>query len=385
MARPRPLRTVLLVAGVLLAAAAAWTLYVERALRGDTNVILQLVRKETVDLVGFYCDQQALLARDPWFHEPRTEGDAGPLLNAWLPWDHSTEFPEGSPLSTGSASQVHVQLLEDWRTASGEAARLDFRWMQQLHAYDRWDWLKNRPVALGDPVDLYKTSAPNLGVLLRWGQLRLLNGVKTGKPLEAVRDARQLAWLMYRMDLESGAMLATHLLEAERQAHAMMQEPPAEWVPMPPEQILRMRTLMSASEVFSLLATPVEAARQARRCGPPVARCIGMAQAAPMARFLRPLARETYRDAYAAFEEDLAAFPCPTSFAQTVWERGVTFDDNPKARYLTVEEEWAAMLPRSHFGRLLADSLLARSTPTLYWLEDLRRQTLEERFNSLPP
>lgn len=384
MGRTRPLRTALLFAGALLGAVAAWTVYVEWLLREDANVILSLVRQETVDLVGFYCEQQALLARDPWFQEPRTEGDAGPLLNAWLPWDHSTEVPEGSPLSTRSTPQVDLRFIDDWRTASAEAASLDFRWMQQLHAYDRWDWLKNRPVALGDPVDLFKTSGPNLGLLLLWGQLRLLNGVKAGQPLEAVRDARQVAWLMYRTDLEQGAMLAAILLESERQAHAMMQEPPPEWTPITPEQLLRMRAVMGASQVFSFLATPVETAKQARRCVPPVARCIGLAQAAPMARFVRPLAHEVYRDAYTAFEEDLAASPCPTSFAQAIWERGVTFDDDREARSLTVQEMWAGMLPRSHFGPLIADSLLAGSTPTLYMLQDLRRQILGERFDSLP-
>jgi hypothetical protein len=377
------LRRMLILAGALLAAAAAWTIYVDWSLRQDARLMLPTLRRETVELVGFYCEQQELLAREPWFHEPRTEGDAGPLLNAWLPWGKGSEIPESSPLSSRSTHQPDLRSIRDWRNASAMAAKLDFRWMQQLHAYDRWDVLKNRPVALGEPVNMFKAPKPDFGLLLLWGQLRLLNGVKTGQPLEAVRDARQLAWLLYRTDLEQGAMLATVLLDSERQVHAMMQEPPPEWTPMSPEQLLRMQAVLASSRVFSSLFTPVETAKQARRCVPPVARCTGMAEAAVMARFVRPLAFEAYRDAYTAFEEDLAAFPCPTSLAQTLWERGVTFDE-PAARPLTPQEKWAGSLPRSHFGPLLADSLLEGTTPSLHRLTELRRQVLQEHFDSLP-
>ena len=43
--------------------------------------------------LGFFCEQQALLAKDPWFHEPRPEGDAGELLNGWVHWTRQTDRP----------------------------------------------------------------------------------------------------------------------------------------------------------------------------------------------------------------------------------------------------------------------------------------------------
>ncbi|HYH99222.1 MAG TPA: hypothetical protein VD972_24920, partial [Hyalangium sp.] len=57
-----------------------------QAARDKYEPVIARTRTEAAGHLDFFCEQQELLSRDPWFHLPRTEGDAGPLLNAWLPW-----------------------------------------------------------------------------------------------------------------------------------------------------------------------------------------------------------------------------------------------------------------------------------------------------------
>ncbi|HZI09786.1 MAG TPA: hypothetical protein VE153_05285, partial [Myxococcus sp.] len=67
-------------------------------LRGKYQPVLDKVAEDVTTNVDLFCEEQAKLAADPWFQAPRTEGDAGPLLNAWLGWDPGPKMPEDSPL-----------------------------------------------------------------------------------------------------------------------------------------------------------------------------------------------------------------------------------------------------------------------------------------------
>src|SRR5207253_1383526 len=118
-------------------------------MRKEYEPALATLRKDTADHVDFFCEQQSLLAADPWFHEPRSEGDAGPLLNAWMPWD-SGPVPTGSPLTIPVHLPQSFLDFQDWLSSKADLSSVDFGWMAQLHAYDRWDFLKNRPSPIRD-------------------------------------------------------------------------------------------------------------------------------------------------------------------------------------------------------------------------------------------
>jgi hypothetical protein len=377
----RALGVVLVVAGIVTVLGVTGLLLIDRWMRKEYEPLLAELRKDATAEIDFFCEQQALLAADPWFHEPRTEGDAGPLLNAWMLWETRRGVPKGSPLSVPSRLPQRFSDFQEWLTSKADVSVLDFGWMEQLHAYDRWDVLKNSPFPLRDRINLVADSMPDFGQLMLWARFRLLHGLRTGQPLAAARDVRHLAWLAYRTDMLFGAMVATHLLDSERAAHASMQAPPPEWRPMSREQVARMRAVLMSSFVFSYVPIPVEVARKSRRCGEPVARCVAMTEAAFTARFLEPLARGTYREAYTALGEDLEAFPCATSLGRAVWERGVTIDDGG-ADYIFSQPEWMRWLPRALFGSRLAGRVFAEGNPSFHRLQSFRRALASGDFES---
>jgi hypothetical protein len=76
--------------------------------------------------------------------------------------------------------------------------------MAQLQAYDRWDFLKNRPIPLREPFNLFSEPMPQFGHLLLWARLRLLHGLRTGQPLEPwARRAYREAYTALEEDLEA--------------------------------------------------------------------------------------------------------------------------------------------------------------------------------------
>lgn len=345
-------------------------------LRGKYQPVLDKAALDVTTHVDLFCEEQAKLAADPWFQEPRAEGDAGPLLNAWLAWEGGPEMPEDSPLQLPAGLVQRAKSWESWLTADldGDLPGLDFSWMAKLHAYDRWDTLKHRPVPLEQPFHYMTASVPNYIPLQLWAKFRLRHGMKTGNVAEAARDVRHLAWLCYRSDTILGAMIAVALLGLERKAHDAMARPPADWRPMTQEQTERMRAVFWASMSFSTIAAPVEVARKARTCGPaPITRCTGLGEAAGMARYLKPFAERPYREAYAALDADIAAASCPTSLLKTLWERGATLEDRPPpGSELPELPGWVHSMPSTYAGRHISGILLALTLQDISLLKNLR-------------
>jgi hypothetical protein len=242
--------------------------------------------------------------------------------------------------------------------------------MKQLHAYDRWDFLRNSPVPLGERIDWATTPVPNLVSMQLWAKFRLLHGLRTGQPLEAARDVRHLAWLLYRTETLLGGAVGAALLQFEQEAHASLPNPPPEWRPLGGGQVERMRALLMSGLAFSNLAVPVDVARKARRCGVPGLRCSAMAEASFLARYVQPVARDAYRQEYTTLEEDLAALPCATSLTRTLWERGLTLQDSQEG--MREQPRWLRMLPRRYFGGYLAGLVLSLSTPSFKRLNEFR-------------
>jgi hypothetical protein len=365
---------ILLVVGLTLA---------DRTLRQSYEPDLGRVRKDVTEHIGFFCEQQALLAKDPWFHEPRTEGDAGPLLNPWISWEPKRQLPRGSPLAIPARLPQSNADFKDWLTSTGEVSTLDFSWMGKLHAYDRWDTVQNTPTPLPEKVDWFQAPVPYLVPMQLWAKFRMLHGLRTGQPAEAARDVRHLAWLLYRTDSYLGAAVAISLLKVEREAYDSLQAPPPEWRPMSQEQLARMRAVLMNGHVFSSLAAPAEVARQARRCGEPVVSlCGSMSEAAIVAKHLQPVAESRYREGYLAFTEDLAGLSCPTSLPRTIWERGTTLEDRGAQELLLDQPDLLKLLPGSISRPHVAGMLLSMSAQNISLLKEFKSNL---QAGSFPP
>ena len=373
----RALRILLWLGGCLLALLLFGAYALHRgleAMRGKYEPQLTALREDATHSVDFFCEQQELLAADPWFHEPRTEGDAGPLLNAWVKWDPKPDAPKDSPLAIPAHLPQRNLAQGTWLSNPMDVSGLDFGWMKRLRAYDRWDLLRDSPVPQPERLDWADAPIPDMVPLQAWAKYRLLHGLGTGEPLEAARDVRHLAWLLYRTDTLLGGMVASALLTFEREAHDSLPNPPADWRPMSRAQIERMRALLMSGFAFSSIAVPVDVARKARRCGEPaVGRCIALAEAVFMAKNVQPFAQDAYREAYTALEEDLAAFPCATSVARTLWERGATMQDADVVERRQLGG-WVRMVPRRFVGPYVADLVLVIGSPGLKRLHEYREK-----------
>ncbi|MFP2957225.1 hypothetical protein ACLEPN_05170 [Myxococcus sp. 1LA] len=290
---------------------------------------IQAFRDDVTAQVDFFCEQQTLLGKEPWFHEPRTSGDAGPLLNDWLRVASGPPDLGESPLRLPR----HLLLLQksqgwdDWVTSDMAMSSLDFGWMRQLHAFDYWNAIPRKDIPPGHRFNMATAHLPEFSLLVLWSKLRLRHAIEQGTPLEAVRDVRQLAWLAYRTDTQVGGMIAIHLLKLEHKLHASMESPPPDWRPMPPEQLGRFIALLESTPAYSNIATPAEVGRKARACEPAIGRCIGLVEAAALNRYLEPIAKDAFQAEYLALKTNDGAGSCPTDLLSTLWEQGTTIDE----------------------------------------------------------
>ncbi|WP_224246241.1 hypothetical protein [Hyalangium gracile] len=379
------LRVVLWLVSLVVLLGTATLVLLDWGLRQEYEPALGQHRHDVSRSIDFFCEQQELLAKDPWFHEPRTEGDASPLLSRWLPWGPRPGLPRGSPLDIPSHLPRLDSEFKDWLTSQVDVSSLDFEWMRRLQAYDRWDILRNTPFVLPERVDWLATPLPNLGWLRRWSQFRLMHGLRTGQPVEAAKDVRHLAWMAYRSDTIFGGLVAAQLLRLEREAYDSLKEPPSEWRPMSHEQVARMTAIIGTSDAFSSIASPAQVAKRARHCGAPaVGGCIGLAEASIPLKYLRPLAEDSYREAYVAHAEDLAEMSCATSTARIFWERGRTLDDSLTGGPST-RPRWMDFVPASYARKYQAGWLITVGASRLGLLEGFQRDLAAGRFQTGRP
>lgn len=361
------------VSGILLLAVLAITSFHFWSQRQYGPAIEQF-RADVTAQVDLFCEQQALLGAEPWFHEPRPPGDAGPLLNEWLRVASGPPGLEESPLRL----PAHLLLLqkaesrEDWMTSDLDLSSLDFGWMRQMHAFDHWNAIPRASIPPDKPFDLMSASLPELSLLTLWSKLRLRHAIEKGTPLDGVRDVRQLAWLAYRTDTLVGGMVAISLLKLEHKLHATLENPPPDWRPLSPEQIKRFTAVLWSAPAFSSIASPAEVSRKARACEPAIGRCIGMVEAAMLGRFLEPYAKGAYREAYAGLKADSAAGTCPTQLLAALWEQGHTVTDAQATPGTRDERPLAArLIPMSVVKVPLANQILSTTLTSLDKLHEL--------------
>lgn len=370
----RALRILMTLGGLAVVLGVGGLLAADRYMRGKYEPVIAQIRQDVTENIDFFCEQQTVLAADPWFHESRPAGDAGTLLNAWVAWEPENVLPTDSPLAIPAGLPQSNADFKDWLSAPVDVSGLDFGWMQRLHAFDHWNILESGPLGPQEPINWVKAPIPDFVRLQLWAKFRLLHGLRTGQPLEAARDVRQLAWLTYRTETTIGGVLGAALLRLERQAYDALEAPPAEWRPLSHVQLDRMATLIMSSMVFSSIAAPPEIAKRARRCGePPVTGCLALGESAYFAKLLKPYAEGEYREAYTAFEEDLEALSCSTALARQIWERGLTVD---QFQQLEGDSQPLAgvrgKLPKVLFGSRISGILLAVSTSSLKRLKEFR-------------
>ncbi|WP_044889108.1 hypothetical protein [Myxococcus hansupus] len=340
-------------------------------------------RTEIEGQLNAYCEASTAVSADAWFHEARPQKDAGALLNPWLTPDAQGALPVDSPLRIPAPVK---QALDDghWLSLETDLSSVDFGWMARLHEFDRWT-----PPGLsapGDgPVTLFGPAQPHVIDLLNWASLRLRHGVQQGAPLEAARDARQLAWLAYRTETSLGAVIATSILGYEQEARASMDAPPAEWKPMRAEDSERIKAIAMAAPLFSLVAMAPETGKKARICGsPPVGRCIGLTEGIVLARVVEPYAREAYRDAYVALETDTDG--CNTSLHPALWARGATLLDAQSTTNVDITlPALLTLLPEQASHRHIANHVLMKALPWRSALDGLKEAASPSAAVDLEP
>ncbi|AEI67749.1 hypothetical protein [Corallococcus macrosporus] len=314
------------VSGVVLVAVAAMVA-IQVVAQREYGPVLEQYQADATAHVETYCREHARLAEEPWFHEPRPHGDAGPLLNAWLGSDDARPLPAGSPLHVPAHLPQQNHGWEDWVTEEVDLSGLDFAWMRQLHGFDHWNPIHGTAASPDARFDLVAASVQNVSLLQLWSKFRLRHALQTGAYAEAAQDVRQLAWLAYRTDTLIGGMVGIALLRLEARAHASLENPPAAWRPMSEAQLERFFAIVWASTAYSSVATPMEVSQRAHACGTAIGRCIGLTEAAFGARLLEPFAKRSYPEAYAALEAKSSEAACATPVLRTILERGVTLLD----------------------------------------------------------
>ncbi|MCY1045999.1 hypothetical protein OV208_32095 [Corallococcus sp. bb12-1] len=353
-------------AGLAFVAADSW-------FRGKYEPALEQQRAELTANVDDYCAQEAALGADPWFHEARTEGNAGPLLNAWLPWPPGhKDVPPGSPLALPEALREDAVDLKQgkWLTANIDVSGLDYGWMARLLAYDRWDLLQDSPLGKGPRINWAAGDMPDYILLTRWAKLRLRNGLVTGHPVEAAQEVRHLAWLSLSTETALGGVIAANLLEFERMAHDSLASPPADWTPMSAEQTDRLSALAVTGLVFSSLASPPDVARKARHCATATSRCLALTEAAFFASMLEPFAKHPFQAAYAALDQDLADLACPTATARGVRARGLNLLDADSGMMTAEQALWIQRAPGHWLTSRIASVVVAMPVGNLQPLRD---------------
>jgi len=159
--------------------------------------------------------------------------DAGSFLNPKIHWPFGEIHHQGELVLP---EFVHREMSSDWTNKKPlfKKMGLNFGWMNELHQFDYWDVEKNTPVFVaGEKYLTYSYPSPSYKDLVTWSKLRLLYGKETGKMLEAFKDVRHLARLIWTNDTLLSTMITISLLQLENDIHQ------GNWEIIPQEVIMR--------------------------------------------------------------------------------------------------------------------------------------------------
>jgi hypothetical protein len=323
-------------------------------------------------LIGELQAARAEVAKWKIFSETPATKDAGVVLNGLLPWEKAgdTRSVAGELISDELRGKLRAKA---WIDAGPEIdlSSQDLSWMGKLADYDYWDLTSAPPIRAqleamvsGKILPLtYFASAPlpNIGTLVPLAKLRLLKGLKEGKPLIALREVRHLARLSYSAEDLVGAMVAVSILSAERTAYVRAVHKglikQAAWRPMPDRgRDIFKAVILGAVPFFSPLV-PDEVLSKAFPLGQPMPGACAVIREGTMrmaaihphfaSRF--PLERDFSKKlAYLRKALD-PANGCRSPDVRAYWERPGAFR-TPRADWWERPDKWSSfeLAPISH-------------------------------------
>ena len=265
-------------------------------------------------------DRARLGALEPLFSSSGSRGDAGPVLNAMLEWP--APWP-GRPRPALHLPPEVVDRLVGWgegdlhRLAEIDFATIDLTWMSQLSQFDHWDLERHSPwdevSADEEAADWFRDREPHLEGLTPWVKLRLMKGLESGEPWDALGETRQLVRLLLSTETLLASVEAMVLLHLEREAYvAALASRPDKVSGWPvvgnaetaPAAIRYWRALPALLGLASP-ATDFDDAARERSPG----LCAALREASRSALALRPLLDEARASGYRRLEVVLAAMP----------------------------------------------------------------------------
>lgn len=239
------------------------------------------------------------------FGDCRITRDAGALLNPMIELDDGNH-PAAAP-PWWAAPEVTASLKaggSTWLDHLGDGPRGDLSITAALLPYDGWDWMSSGHGAAllegsGPGASASTVGIPNFVTIQTLAKLRLLEGLRSGDALPALREVRHLAQLLTCADDLVGYMVSVALLgiEADGYAAAVDREilAPDAWSPVPEDTRRQMKRLpWGLSMIYSGWAPGGSLARVEAVGGPIPGRCAALGQAVHMWTLHRELLGERW-------------------------------------------------------------------------------------------
>lgn len=154
--------------------------------------------------------------------------DAGAVLNAklyWSPLPKDRKFGSAKPIVDETTTEWFMRVGTDWVTFAEKKRKIkaDLSFFGGLSAFDTWDIEKNSPIAeiTGEArfVPPSKLPLPETSDLIAASKLRLLAGFYAKQPLEALKEVRQLANLLFTTENLELVLAGLAVLDHERRGY----------------------------------------------------------------------------------------------------------------------------------------------------------------------
>jgi hypothetical protein len=252
----------------------------------------------------------------------------GKFLHPRIPWEpdrpvaewRSSRGVEALPDLGSFASQLQT-------TADGEtwADRLDqlslpavdTGWMDQVvEDYDCWDIYADSPLPALVPYQMVSSPIPKATVLIAWGRLRLLEGLKSGEGRQALETVHGLAEILLQSDQTVLSMVGVALLQDEGRAARSLGESDGRPTFSEDEITRLQRTILGASAHYGPWV-PSELLADTERA--PVGRCSALTDAVALTQVVHSTMRVERSSQLAQIDRWLDEAPCPNSVVRRMW------------------------------------------------------------------
>ena len=252
-----------LLVGVVVVGLAAVKVYARHEAQARVDEVIAGINRDGKAGLATFVKLEASLASEPFFTAVRPGGDAGPILNAGLPWD----MKAGAAAPKLAFPEPLKKQLTDWgkgwvlHAKDLDTSGLDLGWMKELSAFGYWNMVANSPLSTLPEVSWATMPMPQYVQLLHWSKVRLLQGLASGAPQEAAAEVRHLAWLATSTETVIGGMVGLALLRLEERAHLAFVSgggDPGAWKPISHETIETAKRVMLAAQLYADPKLPEE-------------------------------------------------------------------------------------------------------------------------------